>query len=162
MTTLFAAARIAAASSGVALRTGRVSCLPATAVCSWPKAPKSTFENDRFIAFDMFTERIKPEAPSNAPAMINSLLSSTNPIAARGNDNHHTEQKWNADDQREELRLFRVCYQHTRDNNRHTQKSEVDDVLSLIRDGPLWQDFLQFSRGHQAASERQRSEDDLE
>ena len=38
--------------------------------------------NDRFIAFDMFTDRMKPEAPSSAPAMISSLLLSTNPIAA--------------------------------------------------------------------------------
>jgi hypothetical protein len=38
--------------------------------------------NDRFIALDMFTERIKPDAPSSAPAMISNLLSSTNPIAA--------------------------------------------------------------------------------
>ena len=38
--------------------------------------------NDRFIALDMFTERIKPEAPSNAPATIRSLLPRTKPIAA--------------------------------------------------------------------------------
>ena len=38
--------------------------------------------NDRFIAFDMLIERIKPEAPSSAPATIKSLLSSTKPIAA--------------------------------------------------------------------------------
>ena len=38
--------------------------------------------NERFIAFDMFTERMKPDAPSSAPAMISSLLLSTNPIAA--------------------------------------------------------------------------------
>ncbi len=38
--------------------------------------------NDRFIAFDMFTDRIKPDAPSSAPATISSLLSSTKPIAA--------------------------------------------------------------------------------
>ena len=50
--------------------------------CSWPKAPKRTLVNDRFIAFDMFTERMKPDAPSSAPAMISSLLLSTNPIAA--------------------------------------------------------------------------------
>ena len=38
--------------------------------------------NDRFIALDMLTERMKPDAPSSAPATISSLLSSTNPIAA--------------------------------------------------------------------------------
>ncbi len=82
ITTLLAAARIPAASSGEALRTGRVSFAPATATCSWPNAPNNTFVNERFIALDMFTERIKPEAPSNAPATINNLLPSTNPIAA--------------------------------------------------------------------------------
>jgi hypothetical protein len=38
--------------------------------------------NERFIAFDMLTERMKPEAPSSAPATISSLLFSTKPIAA--------------------------------------------------------------------------------
>ena len=37
--------------------------------------------NERFIAFDMFTDRMKPEAPSRAPATISSLLLSANPIA---------------------------------------------------------------------------------
>ena len=82
MTTLLAAARMAAASSAVALLTGRASSAPAAATCSWPKAPNRTLVNDRFIAFDMLTERMKPEAPSSAPAMISSLLLSTNPIAA--------------------------------------------------------------------------------
>ena len=82
MTTLLAAARMAAASSAVALLTGRAS-LPAAAVaCSCPKAPNRTLVNDRFIAFDMFTDRMKPDAPSSAPATISSLLSSTKPIAA--------------------------------------------------------------------------------
>ena len=34
------------------------------------------------MAFDMFTERMRPDAPSKAPAMIRSLLSSTKPMAA--------------------------------------------------------------------------------
>jgi hypothetical protein len=38
--------------------------------------------NERFMAFDMITERMKPEDPSSAPATISSLLSSTNPMAA--------------------------------------------------------------------------------
>ncbi len=71
-----------AASSAEALRTERSSWPPAAAACSWPNAPKSTFVNERFIAFDMFTERMNPEAPSSAPATISSLLSIANPIAA--------------------------------------------------------------------------------
>src|SRR5437867_6679616 len=57
--------------------------VPAAAeVCTCPKAPNRTFVNERFIAFDMITERMNPEEPSSAPAMMSSLLSSTNPIAA--------------------------------------------------------------------------------
>ena len=33
------------------------------------------------MALDIFTERMKPEAPSSAPEMISSLLSSTKPMA---------------------------------------------------------------------------------
>src|ERR1700737_3555238 len=59
--------------------------LAVTGVFSWPNAPNSTLENERFMALDIFTERMKPEAPSSAPAIINNLLSSTNPIAAADN-----------------------------------------------------------------------------
>ena len=41
-----------------------------------------TLVKDRFMAFDMFTDRMNPEAPSSAPAMINNLLPKTKPIAA--------------------------------------------------------------------------------
>ena len=37
--------------------------------------------NDRFIALHMMTDRMNPDEPSSAPAVISSLLSSTNPIA---------------------------------------------------------------------------------
>ena len=74
---------MAAASSGVALRTGLRFLVGAGAeTCSWPKAPNSTLVNERFMAFDMLTERMKPDAPSSAPAMISSLLLRTNPMAA--------------------------------------------------------------------------------
>ena len=53
-------------------------------------------------------------------------------------------------------------HQHAGDDNRNSKESEVDDVLSFIRDRPLRQDFLQFSRSHQAAGKRQRAEDDLQ
>ena len=74
--------RITAASSAVALLTGGASSPAAALVCSCPNAPNRTLVNDRFIAFDMFTDRMKPDAPSSAPATISSLLSSTKPIAA--------------------------------------------------------------------------------
>ena len=56
-----------------------VSSLPAPA-CTCPNAPNSTFVNDRFIALHMMIDSTNPDAPSSAPAMISSLLFSTNPI----------------------------------------------------------------------------------
>ena len=47
-----------------------------------PKAPNSTFRNERFIARHMMIARMIPEAPSSAPATIRSLFSSTMPRAA--------------------------------------------------------------------------------
>jgi hypothetical protein len=49
--------------------------------CTWPNAPKSTFVNDRFIARHMMTDRMKPDDPSSAPAVMRTLFSSANPIA---------------------------------------------------------------------------------
>ncbi len=37
--------------------------------------------NERFIARHMITERIRPDDPSSAPAVMRSLFDSTNPIA---------------------------------------------------------------------------------
>ncbi len=37
--------------------------------------------NDRFIARHMITDRMKPDDPSSAPAVMSSLFSSTKPIA---------------------------------------------------------------------------------
>ena len=80
--TRLAACRTPAASSGVALRTARCSCAAPSVALTCPKAPNSTLVKERFIARHMITDRMKPEEPSSAPAMISSLLSSTNPIAA--------------------------------------------------------------------------------
>ena len=79
---MLAAARMPAASSGVALRTGGASSRPGGIACICPNPPNSTFVNERFMALDMITERMKPEEPSSAPAMISNLLLSTKPIAA--------------------------------------------------------------------------------
>ena len=42
------------------------------------------------------------------------------------------------------------------------EEAEVDEVLSFVGDGALRQDLLQLARGHQAAGEGERAEDDLE
>src|SRR5256885_10070062 len=49
------------------LRTFLASCPAAAEVCTWPKAPKITLVNERFMAFDMMTDRMNPEEPSSAP-----------------------------------------------------------------------------------------------
>ena len=55
---------------------------PAAAVAwTWPNAPKSTLVKLRFMALHMMIERIRPDEPSSAPAVIRSLLSITKPIA---------------------------------------------------------------------------------
>ena len=75
---------ISAASSGAAERhlAELARSPPAGGSSTAPKAPKSTFRNERFIARHMMIARIRPEAPSSAPATISSLLSSTRPSAA--------------------------------------------------------------------------------
>ncbi len=72
---------MAAASSAVALRAVRSSAAAAAAGCTWPKAPNSTLVNERFIALHMMIDRMKPDEPSSAPAIISSLLLSTKPMA---------------------------------------------------------------------------------
>ncbi len=48
------------------------------------------------------------------------------------------------------------------DPNRNRQQSQVDEVLPLVRNRPLREDFLKLARGHQATRERQRAEDDFQ
>src|ERR1041385_4453253 len=46
-----------------------------------PNAPKSTFENERFIALLIRIDRMKPDAPSSDPEMMRMTLPSANPVA---------------------------------------------------------------------------------
>ena len=61
-----------------------------------------------------------------------------------------------------QLHVFGMQHQHHGDDDGDGEQAEVDEVLSFIGDGALRQDFLQFARGHQAAGEGERAEDDLE
>ena len=45
-------------------------------------APVRTLTSDRFIALHMIFDRMMPDAPTSDPAMIRTLLFSTNPVAA--------------------------------------------------------------------------------
>ena len=81
MITLRADSRIAAASSALRRAHRTLLGLARCAACTWPNAPNSTLVNERFIALHMMIDRMKPDEPSSAPAMISSLLSSTKPMA---------------------------------------------------------------------------------
>ena len=80
MTTVSACPMISAASAALALFTVLPSSPPA-ASCAEPKAPKSTLLKLRFMALHMMIERIRPDDPSKAPAIISKVLSSTKPMA---------------------------------------------------------------------------------
>ena len=49
---------------------------------TWPKAPKSTFAIDRFIARPIRIVSNVPEAPTSMPLTIRTLFSSSKPVAA--------------------------------------------------------------------------------
>ena len=63
----------------------------------------------------MFTERMKPEAPSSAPATISSLLSSTNPISGGGKSGVGIQQR---DHRRHVGAADRDDQQHAEDQRR--------------------------------------------
>jgi hypothetical protein len=71
---------IAASSSEISRITPPVS-FEASAITE-PNPPNSTLVIERFIALHISTDRINPEKPSSVPAMISTLLPSTNPVAA--------------------------------------------------------------------------------
>ena len=46
-----------------------------------PTAPNITFESDLFIPLHIIFVSINPDAPTNAPAIINPLFIKTKPVA---------------------------------------------------------------------------------
>ena len=169
--------------AAVALLTGFCLAAPAGPACTWPNAPNSTLVNERFIARHMMIERIRPDDPSSAPAMISSLFSSTKPIAtadeagvrvqqrdhgrhvgaADREDQQHAEEQREHDDDREQQPLRRVDHEHDgRRPARSPSSAEVDDVLAAVGDRPRRDHFLQLAGRHQAAGEGQEAEDHLE
>ena len=54
---------------------------PASASDAAPKAPKSTFPSDRFMASHMILVRMIPDAPTSDPLITSASLSSTKPAA---------------------------------------------------------------------------------
>jgi hypothetical protein len=47
-----------------------------------PSPPKRTFVSERFIDSHMMTVRMSPDAPTRVPAMMRTVLFSTNPVVA--------------------------------------------------------------------------------
>ena len=155
----------------------------AAEVCIWPNAPNSTLVNERFMALHMMTERMKPEEPSSAPAMISSLLfeheaherggkagvgvqerdDGGHVGAADGSDQQHAEDQRTRRSWRERDRAGRDARPARRPAAiAAASTDEVDEVLSFIDDGALRQDFLQLAGGHQAAGEGERADDYFE
>ncbi len=81
--------------------------------------------------------------------------------AANGDDHHHAEEERDRHDQREEQGLRRVVDHVGPGGDGHGEEGEIDEVLVLENDRPLRQDLLELPGGHQAARERERTEDDF-
>ncbi len=83
--TVWALSKSTAVSSAWMLRTLPLPSLLAAmevSASTLPKAPKSTFIAERFIARHMRIDSRKPEVPSSEPVMIWILFISTKPMAA--------------------------------------------------------------------------------
>src|ERR1700723_2246508 len=78
--------------------------------------------------------------------------------AANGDDHQHAEDQGNNEHQRKQMDVAGIVNEKCSDADGDGEEQEIDDVLTFIGDGALREDFLQFSRGHQAACERQRAE----
>jgi hypothetical protein len=142
---------------------------------------------ERFIALHMMMARMSPLDPSSAPAVISSLLSSTNPIAtadrpayefriamtgrhvraADRDDEQDAEQQRERDDARRMPAGAHgaVGFMATaagQDDRRRGQQ-EIDHVLPGIGDRPLRHplDLLQLAGRHQTARQREVAEDDF-
>src|ERR1700722_2377326 len=78
--------------------------------------------------------------------------------AADGNDHEHAEDEGNYEHQRKQMHVAGIVDEVRGDGDRDREQRKVDEILTFICDGALGQDFLQFSRGHQAACEGEGAE----
>src|SRR5271163_2023278 len=74
---------MAAASSAVAERTGRVEAFAALDSCTWPNAPNRTLLKERFMALHMITDKMNPDEAFSAPATMSKRFDNANPMAAQ-------------------------------------------------------------------------------
>ena len=148
-----------------------------------PNAPKSTFANERFIALLIIMERMKPDVPSSAPAMMSTLLPKREAGRARGEarvrveerdddrhvraaDGEHREdahrrsrartsrrRRWRASDPRRTM---------SQKNERAEEQRDVHRVLALEGDRRAGDEALELAERHDASGERQEAEEHLE
>ncbi len=129
------------------------------------------------MALHMMTERMKPEAPSSAPATIRLCFEDEakqrcgearigvqkrndrgHVRAADGSDQHDAENQRDADHDRKEKRHLGMNDESDDQSKRGRENGQADIVLTFISDGTLRQNFLQFAGGDQAASKGQRAD----
>ncbi len=178
MITLLAAPRIAAASSAVALRTGRACCAVALGDLFLSERAEENVGEGAIHRFGHVhgedeaggaVERagddeqfaIEDEAHGcggKSGVGIQQRDHGGHIGAADGDDHQHAEDQRNYEHQREEMNVAGIVDEIGGDADRDGEEQEVDEVLTFICDGALRQDFLQFSGGHQAAGEGERAE----
>ena len=129
----------------------------------------------------MMIERIRPEEPSRAPAMIRSLLSSTNPIATadearvgveeRDDGGHvraadrdheqHAEEERQRDHEREQHPEVRPYDEADAGQQGDAEEAQVHEVLAGVGDRAGRDHFLELPGRHQAPGEGQVAEQHL-
>ena len=182
MTTLLAAARIAAASSAVALLTDRASWAAPADDLLLPEGPEQDVGERPVHRLRHVHREDEARRPVECPGDDQQLAVEHEPhrggreagvrveqrdhrrhVGPADRDDHqHAEEQGDEDDHREEPGLAGVKGQVSGHGHGQGEQRQVDDVLPLVGDRPLRQDLLQFPRGHQAARERERAEDDLQ
>ena len=157
--------------------------LPAE-VCSWPNAPKKTFETVRPIARAIISVSRVPDAPTSIPLTISTFWWRTKPGRGRGDagervqqrdhdrhvraadrqDEEDAERERAEDDHDQQPQLLRPEDDHEAERDERGQQRHVDDLLARIHDRPSADQLAQLREGDRAAGERdapdQRGEDD--
>ena len=182
MTTLLAAARIAAASSGVALRTTRSSFAPAADGLHLAEGSEQHVgeraihglahdhgENEAGRSIEraghdqhFAIQNKSQQGGGKAGVGVQQRDDRRHVSAADGSDQQHAKNQRHDDHDREQQRVRGIDHQRNRQAERCCENGEADEVLSAIDDRALRQNFLQLSRGDQAAGKGERADDDFE
>ena len=182
MATLLAAARIAAASSALALRTVRASSAPFAASLHLPKRAEHHVgeravhglahdhrENEAGGAVERARDdqhfAVQHESQQRGGKSGIGIQQRNHRGHVRAADRRHqqnSKQQRDHHHDREEHRVRRIDHQRDRQQQRRAQHGKADDILPFINDRPLRKNFLQLSGGDHAAGERERADDHFE